>query len=216
MQGCTDEKIQWEGKIKQQIQATDRQTKLCCSTMNARIWIRIWIWNRKETPEMWKTDRTSGKSGEMMEYNVKTELSLTIERTYQASRKHTCRRSTYRHIPSRQGSGMPDQARFLSTERIKDIRLSQASPKLGDETTEKSLRTLFRGNRNMGKDVWLQHLIPRQAVVRASSKKTFSKIVLFTCQLNKKPHNEIQPLHKGLKIKKYEKSRCGKMNGFEN
>lgn len=40
---------------------------------------------------------------------------------------------------------MPDQARFLSTERLKDVRLSQASPELGDETTEKNLHTLFRG-----------------------------------------------------------------------
>lgn len=38
----------------------------------------------------------------------------------------------------------------------------------------------------------------------------------FLCQLNKQPCNEIQPIHKGIKIKEYEKRRCGKMTEVQD
>lgn len=61
--------------------------------------------------------------------------------------------------PSGQGGQVLGQARILSTEILKDARLSQTSLELGDKTAEKSLHY------SEGKDVWLQHLICRQAVV---------------------------------------------------
>lgn len=79
---------------------------------------------------MWKNDRTSRKSEEMMDYNVKTELGMTIEIHMWEINIQT---------PSGQGGQVLDQARILSTERLKDARLSQTSLELGDKTAEKSL-----------------------------------------------------------------------------